>query len=90
MSTMTASGPFTVAVDEGEWQLLRSLREIPPSPLRDRLTGLLRELTAFVANPGCPEMQADGVPCDDVQMSCDRCRQLLRVLDSLRSRLWNE
>jgi hypothetical protein len=90
MSTMTVSGRYTVAVDESEWQLLRSLREIPPSPLRDRLTGLVGELTAFVANPGCPEQQADGAPCDDVHMSCDRCRQLLRLLDSLRSRLWTK
>jgi hypothetical protein len=82
-------GPFTVALDEREWQLVRSLRAIPPGPLRDRLTGLVHELVAFVANPGCPELQADGAPCDDVHMSCDPCRQTLRLLDGLRSRLWN-
>lgn len=90
MSTTTVRGPFTVAVDESEWQLLRSLRAIPPSPLRDGLAQLLHDLIAFVENPGCPELQADGVPCDDVHMSCDRCGQMLRLLDGLRGRLRND
>jgi len=89
MSTMTVQKPFTFAVDEEEWRLLRSLREIPPSPLRDRMAGLIHELVAFVADPGCPELQADGVPCDDVHMACERCRKVLRLLDTLGSRLRN-
>ena len=90
MSTTTVRRPFTVAVDESEWQLLRSLRDIPPSPLRDGLAGLLHDLIAFVSSPGCPELQADGVPCADAHMSCDRCGQMLRLLDGLRGRLRND
>lgn len=88
MST-TLHGSLSLALDESEWHLVRSLREIPPSPLRDRMSALIDELVAFVANPGCPEMQADGVPCDDVHVSCDRCRQVIGLLDGLHRRLRN-
>ena len=87
MSTMSLRGPFMIALDESEWQLVRSLREIPPSPLRDRLTELMRELVAFVASPACCEAQSDGVPCQDVHTACDRCGRAAGVLERLRSRL---
>jgi hypothetical protein len=79
--------PYNVALDDDEWRFIRSLREIPPSPLRDRMSGLIDDVLSFVANPGCPEMQADGVPCTDAQMACDRCRKLLDLMQELRHRL---
>jgi hypothetical protein len=67
-----------------EWRLVQTLRELPPSPLRDRLMLLLEELVEFVREPHCPEMQADGVPCASAQLACDQCRQLTGLLDALR------
>lgn len=87
MARMSLQGAFMAVLDESERRLVRSLREIPPSPLRDRMAALIDEIVGFTASPGCPEVQADGVPCGDVQMSCDRCRQTIGLLDGLRSRL---
>ncbi len=70
-----------------ERKLVEALRAIPPSPLRERLVRLISELTEFVAQPGCAEMQADGVPCSSAQASCDECRKLTELLDGLRTRL---
>ena len=79
-------GPYNLALDDDEWRLIRSLRGIPPSPLRDRMSEVIEALVAFVANPGCPEMQADGVPCTNAQVACERCRRVLSVFDELRIR----
>jgi predicted DCC family thiol-disulfide oxidoreductase YuxK len=76
-----------VALDDDEWRLLRSLRELPESPLRRRLYALVRDLVQFVSNPGCPEAQADGVPCASVDTDCERCQRVFRVLESLRTRV---
>jgi hypothetical protein len=84
VSPSIATRPFHVPLDDAEWRFIRLLREIPPSPLRDRMCLVIEDLLHFVANPGCPEIQADGVPCADVHMACDRCRKLLGLLDSLR------
>ena len=70
-----------------ERKLVEALRSIPPSPLRDRLVRLVSELADFVAQPGCAEMQADGVPCSSAQAACDECRKLTELLDGLRTRL---
>lgn len=87
MSTSTEPGPLRVALDEQEWRLVSSLREIGEGPLRDRMATLIRELFACLAEPGCSETQADGVPCEDAHMSCDRCRHVIALLDTLQSRL---
>jgi hypothetical protein len=80
----TAEAPFQVAVGAEEWRLICALRGIPPSPLRDRMSLVLDTLLAFVADPGCPELQADGAPCASAQAACDRCRRVLNVLDEVR------
>lgn len=87
MATAETSAPLHVALDEQEWRLIRSLREIPTSPLRDRMSELIDTLVEFVADPGCPEMQADGVPCSSAQMSCDRCHEVIALLEELRQRV---
>jgi len=70
-----------------EEKLLRALREIPPSRLRDLMTTLIAELAEFVAEPSCAEMQSDGAPCPASNVSCDECRKLTTILEGLRGRL---
>lgn len=70
-----------------ERRLIEAMRAIPQSPLRERFSAFLGELTDFVAAPGCVEMQADGAPCTSSQAACDECRKMTDLLEGLRSRL---
>jgi hypothetical protein len=70
-----------------EGPLLEALGGLPTGPLRDAIVALIRDLAAFVADPGCPERQADGVPCASAQAACDECRRVIGVLEDLRRRL---
>ncbi len=82
----TASSEGAV-LNREEWRLIQALRELPPSPLRARLVALIDELVDFVREPHCPEAQADGVPCENAQRSCDQCVQLTSLLEMLRNGL---
>jgi hypothetical protein len=82
-----AKAPVHVALEDAEWHLLRELREIPPSPLRDRMLEVIEALVAFVQNPGCPEIQADGVPCKSPHTDCEGCAQVTGLLDALGERV---
>jgi len=81
------NGELLLPLSLEEQKLLLALREIPPSRLRDLMTTLVSELSDFVAEPRCAEMQADGAPCPTTEASCDECRKLTRVLEGLRGRL---
>ena len=86
----SSEAPYHVALDDDEWRLIRSLREIPPSPLRDRMHEVIEALVGFVADPGCPELRAEGVPCSRTLLACGRCRRVLSLLDGMRRRLPSE
>jgi hypothetical protein len=75
------------ALDVHEWRIIRSLREIPPSPLRDELLDAIGALLDFARDPGCPEAQADGVPCGDAHAACDRCGRARKLLELVRLRM---
>lgn len=70
-----------VELDATEWKLVRTLRELPPGPLRDRAFALAGELAAFASDPRCNEVQGDGVPCASVHASCECCREVTGLLD---------
>ncbi len=70
-----------------EWKLVMALREIPDSPLRVKVSGLLAELMRFVQQPRCQGMQGDGFPCSTPSTSCEECQQMLDVLDALAARV---
>ena len=70
-----------------EWKIVMALREIPDSPLRAKVSGLLAELMRFIQQPRCLGMQADGFPCGTPSTSCEECRQMLDVLDDLAARV---
>ena len=46
-----------------EWKIVMALRDIPDSPVRTKISGLLAELVRFIQQPRCLGMQSDGFPC---------------------------
>jgi hypothetical protein len=66
-----------------EWELISTLRAMPPSPLRNKVTTLIEELVAFIHDPKCAEMQGDGVPCDSVSTACAQCAHVAAMLESM-------
>jgi hypothetical protein len=70
-----------------EAKLLDALRALPESRLRELMWKLVSELADFVAQPSCPELQADGAPCPTADAACDECRKLSSILEGLRQRL---
>ena len=70
-----------------EWKIVMALREIPDSPVRKKVSGLLVELTRFIQQPRCLGMQSDGFPCTTPITSCEECQQMLKVLDDLAARV---
>ncbi|HEX6975817.1 MAG TPA: hypothetical protein VF147_15535 [Vicinamibacterales bacterium] len=72
-----------VTLTAREWELISTLREIPPSPLRNKVASLIDELVAFIRDPKCAEMQGDGVPCDNVSTACAQCVHVAGMLESM-------
>jgi hypothetical protein len=70
-----------------EWKIVMALREIPDSPVRRKVSGLLVELTRFIHQPRCLGMQGDGFPCGTPTTSCEECQHMLKVLDDLGARV---
>ena len=77
----------SVLLSATEHQILSALRETPDGPLKTRLEQFLLELTQKVSQPGCAEIQADGIPCGDVSADCEECLALDKMLATLRSTL---
>ncbi|MFI5165562.1 MAG: hypothetical protein ACHQQS_02995 [Thermoanaerobaculales bacterium] len=76
-----------VRLDAWEWKLVSAMRDIPPSPLRDLVHELTEELAAYVCDPHCPELQADGAPCESAEADCEQCLKVKELLLTLRRRL---
>jgi hypothetical protein len=70
-----------------EWKIVMALRELPDSPLRTKVSGLLAELLRFIQQPRCLGMQGDGFPCGTPTTSCEECQHMLQVLDDLAARV---
>jgi hypothetical protein len=76
--------PVSVRLDPEEWKLVAGLRDIPPSPLRDLMHEMMIALVDYVREPKCPELQADGVPCEDPAADCEQCMRVKELLFTLR------
>jgi len=76
--------PVSVKLSPEEWKLISGLREIPASPLQDLMKQMIGELLAYVREPKCAEMQADGVPCASPTADCEQCQKVHQLLLSLR------
>lgn len=78
---------ISLALTPEEARIIRTLREMPEGPLKNRVLRLLDELVAFARNPRCPELQADGVPCESAHNDCDTCVVVTGMLDLLARKL---
>ena len=74
-----------VSLTPGETRIVRSLREIADSSLRYRFEELLIQLTEYVRDPQCAEVQADGVPCPTPDRDCYFCLKIDELIESIRS-----
>lgn len=77
----------SILVTPTEKHILASLRELPDGQLRAKLESFLVELTDFVRDPKCPEVQADGIPCDTPQADCEQCLKVTELIKTLRRSL---
>ncbi len=82
-----SDAPIQTTLTPEEWKIVLALREIPDSPLREKVSGLFDELVRFVQQPRCMGMQSDGFPCGTPHTSCEECQQMLQVLDDLAARV---
>lgn len=76
-----------VSLTPWEWSLVASLRDIPEGELKGALDELVFGLVAFVREPGCSQVQADGVPCATAANDCETCGRVRGVLNRMRAEL---
>jgi len=81
------NGKRKLALSERELRLIAALRDLPDTPLRGLVHELFDSLVSYVREPRCPEMQADGVPCDRADADCEQCRHIRGMLENLRAGL---
>lgn len=74
----------SIMVDEKEMKILSSLREMPEGKLKDLHGAFLLELSDFLLEPKCAQVQADGYPCGSSSADCESCLKLEELLSTLR------
>jgi hypothetical protein len=79
--------PVTTTLSPEEWRIILALREIPASPLRERVSRLMDELMFYLKNPHCDGMQADGFPCGDPRNNCEECQKMWALLDRIAAKV---
>lgn len=72
-----------VTLTAPEWELISTLRAVPPSPLRKNVATLIHHLVEFIRDPKCPGNQGDGVPCDNVSTACRQCSHVVGMIESM-------
>jgi len=82
-----SENPIQADLSPAEWNLIKSMRELPESSLRDRLDEVFHELIFYVANPRCQGMGPEGFPCGEPVSSCEECHQVWDLLEVLSQRV---
>ena len=77
----------TTTLSPEEWRIILALRDIPHSPLRDKVAKVMNELVFYIQNPRCQGMQADGFPCGDPHNVCEECHRMWDLLDQIGSKV---
>lgn len=78
--------PLTLHLNPAEFRMVSALRDMPEGALKIRIMHLVDQLVGFARNPRCPEMQGDGVPCEQPHTDCDQCKVVLDMLEKLEGR----
>lgn len=78
------SDGMTVELTQDEWNFICAWRDVPLGQLRDVLDEVLAALVSFIAEPGCSQVQADGVPCATAQDDCEHCQRVKGALALIR------
>ena len=76
----------SIALTPAEWRLVSGLRAVPSSLLKEKSLELFAAVLDFAREPRCPEVQADGVPCDSPSRDCEQCLHVDWMLETLRRR----
>ncbi len=77
----------SILVTATEKKILASLRELPEGNLKRQLDTFLTDLTVFVREPRCAQVQADGIPCENVQADCEQCMKVESLIADLQRTL---
>ena len=76
----------SIALTPEEWRLVSELRTVPSSELKRRVLRLFAVVLDFAREPRCAEAQADGVPCETPDGSCEQCLHVEGMLEALTER----
>ncbi len=85
---MDTSSPMLLSSRENK--ILWGLRELPDGALRSMVEEFLLELTTFLRDPHCAQVQADGIPCDDPSADCEQCLKVRELIETLRHTIAND
>jgi hypothetical protein len=66
-----------------EHELIRGLRDINDSRLKNHILSVMDDLVRLGQEPGCTDAQADGVPCGCAQSDCETCNRVFERVDAL-------
>ena len=80
----------SILVTATEKKILASIRELPEGHLKHKLEAFLVDLTVFVRDPKCAQVQADGIPCESVQADCEQCMKVDHLIADLQRTLAGE
>ena len=82
-----AQEAVTTTLTAEEWRVILALRDIPHSPLREKVSKVVHELAFYIQNPRCDGMQADGFPCGDPRNTCEECHRMWELLDRIAAKV---
>lgn len=77
----------SILVTATEKKILASVRGLPEGNLKRKLESFLVDLTVFVREPKCCQVQADGIPCESVQADCEQCMKVDELIANLQRAL---
>jgi hypothetical protein len=74
---------LSIPLTTREHALIRGLRDIADSRLKNRILSVMDDLVRIGQEPRCTDAQADGVPCGCAQSDCETCNSVFERVDAL-------
>ena len=79
---MTETRP-SLPLTARERDLIRGLRDIADSRLKNRILAVMDDLVRLGQEPRCADAQADGVPCGCGQVQCETCSRVFERVSEI-------